>query len=100
MTAQRHTRRSCRILRPIIVGDAAVTVSPAPAHAASGPAFVQGKAFTTGSSQNLSYTLEASSDSASTDLMSIGSGGACAQHAFTLPISTDWYALCAVFQPG
>lgn len=56
---------------------------------------------TTGSSQNLPYTLEASSDSESADLMSIGSGGAGDQHAsFTLPISTDWYALCAVFQPS
>ncbi len=54
-----------------------------------------------GDSQNVPYTLEASSGSDSVDLMSIGSGAAGSQHSsVTLPISTDWYAVCAVFRPG
>ena len=54
-----------------------------------------------GASQAVPYTVDASSNSDSVDLISIGSGAAGQQHApFALPISTDWYALCAVFRPG
>jgi hypothetical protein len=54
-----------------------------------------------GGSQNVPYTLDASSGSDSVDLASIASGDAGPQHAsFALPINTDWYAVCAVFRPG
>ncbi len=53
----------------------------------------------TGSSQNIPYALDAVNDSDSADIMSIDNSATGAQHApFTLPTSTDWYALCAVFQ--
>jgi hypothetical protein len=55
----------------------------------------------TGSSNNVPYTLDVGSDSESTDVMSIDAAAAGPQHAsFSLPITTDWYALCAVFRPG
>ncbi|HJP79277.1 MAG TPA: alkaline phosphatase family protein [Pseudonocardiaceae bacterium] len=56
---------------------------------------------TSGTSENVPYTLNVGSDSDSADLLSIDAGAAGTQHAtFTLPITTDWYALCAVFRPG
>lgn len=55
---------------------------------------------TIGTSLNVAYTLNAGSESESADLVSIDGSAAGTQHAsFALPISTDWYALCAVFRP-
>ncbi|WP_166459365.1 fibronectin type III domain-containing protein [Amycolatopsis pithecellobii] len=56
---------------------------------------------TPGSSQGVPFALQVHNGSESADLAGILAGAAGTQHApFTLATGSDWYALCAVFQPG
>ncbi|HJQ47114.1 MAG TPA: fibronectin type III domain-containing protein [Amycolatopsis sp.] len=56
---------------------------------------------TPGSSQGVPFALQVHNGSESADLAGILAGAAGPQHApFTLATGSDWYALCAVFQPA
>lgn len=56
---------------------------------------------TPGSSQGVPFALQVHNGSQSADLAGILASAAGTQHApFTLATGSDWYALCAVFQPG